>query len=109
MSLKFRKKPVAIEAFQMTARMADSLADWPQWLQDAYRKGQYEEGSITRLSDLVTEATDKLFQIMTLEGRHIVRGDDWIIQGVRGELHSCEPYIFDLTYEPAEEVTANGD
>ena len=110
MSLKFRKKPVEIEAFQMTVRMAESSADWPQWLQDAYRKGMHEEGSMTALPEITRENTEpsKLFRIMTLEGRHIVRDGDWIIQGIKGELHPCKPDIFDLTYELAEE-TPNGD
>ena len=108
MSLKFRKKPVVIEAFQMTVRLAESSADWPQWLQDANRKGPCEEGSMTKLSQLVTGETGKLFKIMTLEGRHIVRDGDWIIQGVKGELYPCKPDIFSQTYESAEEAP-NGD
>ena len=108
MSLKFRKKPVVIEAFQMTVRMAESSADWPQWLQDACRKGMHEEGSMTRLSQLVTGWANKLFVIMTLEGRHVVCDGDWIIRGVKGELYPCKPDIFSQTYELAEE-TPNGD
>jgi hypothetical protein len=29
--------------------------------------------------------------------------DDWIIQGVEGELYPCKPDIFDKTYEQVEE------
>ena len=106
MSLKFRKKPVVIEAFQMTVRMAESSADWPQWLQDACRKGMHEEGSMAALPEITRKETDpsKLFQVMTLEGRHIVRDGDWIIRGVKGELYPCKPDIFSQTYELAEEA-----
>jgi len=39
--------------------------------------------------------------IATLEGDHIANPDDWIIQGVNGELYPCKPDIFDKTYEVA--------
>lgn len=28
---------------------------------------------------------------------------DWIIKGVKGEIYSCKPDIFDVTYEKVEE------
>ena len=110
MSLKFIEKPVSIEAFQMTSRLAESSADWPQWLHSAWNKGISEEGSMTALPETTRKETDpsKLFQILTLEGRHIVRDGDWIIRGVKGELHPCKPDIFSQTYELAEE-TPHGD
>ena len=48
--------------------------------------------------------------IKTLEGDLTVSPDDWIIQGVKGEIYPCKPDIFAATYEPAEESAgaANG-
>jgi hypothetical protein len=43
------------------------------------------------------------FSITTLEGDHIVRLDDWIIKGVKGEFYPCKPDIFAATYEPVQE------
>ena len=103
MSLKFIEKPVSIEAFQMTSRLAESSADWPQWLQDAYRKGWLEEGSMEAMSEIIRKETDpsKLFQITTLQGRAIVRDGDWIVRDVQGKLRSFDPDIFDQFFEPA--------
>lgn len=39
--------------------------------------------------------------IDTLEGGHNVCPGDWIITGVKGERYPCKPDIFELTYEPA--------
>ena len=40
--------------------------------------------------------------IKTLEGDHGVSVNDWIIQGVAGELYPCKPDIFAQTYEAAD-------
>ena len=42
--------------------------------------------------------------IPTLEGLMFITEGDWIIKGVKGELYPCKPDIFEMTYEPAEEV-----
>ena len=39
------------------------------------------------------------FTIETLEGEHLARIGDYIIQGVKGELYPCKPDIFEQTYE----------
>lgn len=39
--------------------------------------------------------------IDTLEGGHIVCPGDWIITGVKREKYPCKPDIFAATYEPA--------
>lgn len=39
----------------------------------------------------------------TLEGVHIITYDDFIIQGVHGEIYPCKPDIFEKTYEAVGE------
>jgi hypothetical protein len=103
--MKFRKKPVLIEAFQMTLERRNNIADWPDWLQ---RARQLKRGSQGSLYPTDENASDSTWAIATLEGEHIVSWDDWIIRGVAGELYPCKPHIFDLTYEEAsapDEIT----
>jgi hypothetical protein len=38
--------------------------------------------------------------ITTLEGTHAVSFNDYIIQGVNGEIYPCKPDIFQKTYTP---------
>jgi len=79
--MKFRKKPVVIEAEQFFP----NRRPWP-------------DGIYAR-----TEADLDAFEYMidTLEGdRHIVSPGDWIITGVKGEKYPCKPDIFEQTYEP---------
>ena len=94
---QFRKKPVVIEAFQMTeARRMDNI-EWPNWLNVAWNKTEGENGALFR-KDADAPMPDTLC-IQTLEGIHLVTWGDWIIQGVQGELYPCKPDIFAATYE----------
>ena len=85
--MKYRKKPVVIEAFQFGVNC------WPDWFQAASKRG-----------DLVfPEADDhKLdgIDIKTLEGVMHASNGDYIIQGVKGEIYPCKPDIFSATYDP---------
>lgn len=93
--MKFRKKPVVIDAFQFTEAMRDSIV-----LGDAPCPEGIRQGSATyhKENRKVWSAT---FYVDTLEGRMDVSLDDWIIKGVKGEFYPCKPDIFAATYEPA--------
>lgn len=92
---KFRKKPVEIEAFQMTKERRWDNSEWPHWLNVAWNKDSHETGAV-----FCVDAGDQLF-IKTLEGDHEVTFGDFIIRGVQGELYPCKPDIFEQTYDPA--------
>jgi hypothetical protein len=78
--MKFRKKPVVIEASQFVINTPDG---WPYGV---YRDSSSPTG----------------YAIETLEGCHQVSEGDWIITGVKGEQYPCKPDIFEMTYEAAE-------
>jgi hypothetical protein len=101
--MKYRKKPVVIEAFQMTKERRQDNAEWPPWLHRAYGKDYPSEGAVWPKDYPDSNGTDKLV-IGTKEGVHLVSWDDFIIQGVQGELYACKPDIFEQTYELVEEV-----
>ncbi len=98
--LKFRKKPVVVEAFQMTLVRRGDNSEWPNWLHLAWNKTVNETGS------LWIDPADPLWAkllVGTLEGPHRVDWNDWIIQGIKGELYPCKPDIFDMTYEACDD------
>ncbi len=99
--MKFRKKPVVIEAFQMTEERRRDNLDWPNWLHEAWQKDGGDIGSVSPKDWPNSDGTDKLI-IKTLEGFQTVYWGDWIIKGVQGELYPCKPDIFEQTYEPVE-------
>ena len=94
MNLKFRKKPVVIEAFQMTEDRRASNADWPDWMHLAWQLDREAPGALYPTGD-------GTLSIGTLEGQRLVSWGDWIIQGVKGELYPCKPDIFNASYEAA--------
>lgn len=86
--MKFRKKPVVIEAIQFDG---DNWAEISQW---AHRDLLPENNSII-LRGLAG------LEVRTLEGTMSAYKGDWIIKGVKGEFYPCKPDIFTATYEPA--------
>ena len=92
--MKFRKKPVVIEAWQFNGEDGRS---WPRWLYDY--DGPY--GAVVRWT------AGKLW-IPTLEGEMCAQPGDWIIRGVKGEVYPVKPDIFAATYEAAEAQDGQG-
>lgn len=98
---KYRKKPVEIEAFQMTKERRWDNSDWPAWLSEAWQKEPTEAGCLYCIDDDGLVGHGERLCITTLEGTHAVTFGDYIIQGVQGELYPCKPDIFETTYEAA--------
>ena len=81
--MKFRKKPVVIEAVR--------------WDGSDYASIQIFCGNKT------TGIRNGKAVIQTLEGELGASIGDWIIKGVHGEFYPCKPDIFELTYESVED------
>ena len=86
--MKYRKKPVVIDAIKFTgvneARMKE-ISDFIGY--------EPEVVNVDNLLHIV---------IVTLEGNHLARPGDFIIKGVAGEFYPCKPDIFAATYEAAK-------
>ena len=85
--MKYRKKPVVIEAVQWLGTAVsfnEILAAFPEMKWAPGEMGSY------------------IFEIETLEGKHLASKWDWVIKGVAGEFYPCKPDIFAATYEAAE-------
>ena len=93
--MKYRKKPVIIEAFQMTKERRWDNSEWPNWLNIAWQK-EPSEGAIW--IDPKDSKKEKLV-CGTLEGVYNISWDDFILQGIKGEIYPCKPDIFADTYE----------
>jgi len=90
--MKFRKKPVTIEATQWFKN-----GDHP--VVRCYRRP--DDGG-NRSCEKCGNAMHKHGWIDTLEGGHVVCLGDWIITGIKGEHYPCKPDIFAATYEPVK-------
>lgn len=88
--MKFRKKPVVIEAFQYRlggfgAKVENFYKEFVEAVCEKAHNGTYGEP-----------------HIHTLEGSMDVKLQDWIIKGINGEFYPCKPDIFEKTYEPVK-------
>ena len=109
--MKFRNKPVVVEAMQWLRN-----GDHPDDDRDTFDAGGgpfLGEGKVVRYyrtPDLDGQTfcqycdvtMHKHGWIDTLEGGHIVCPGDWVIKGVKGEFYPCKPDIFAQSYEPVE-------
>lgn len=91
--MKFRKKPVVIEAVRFDDAFVDG--DVPEWMADAV----FVDETVVSFED--PNRLDTLL-VTTLEGVMRAEWGDWIIRGVKGELYPCKPDIFEATYEAVE-------
>lgn len=82
--MRYRKKPVEVEAFQITPDNMSGVADWC---------GGKVVHTIGPHGDWI--------EVPTLEGTMIADIGSWIIKGVAGEFYPCKPEIFAATYEEA--------
>lgn len=76
--MKFRKKPVVIEAVQ--------------WQNNIDEIKEFTSVNVSR------GKADTLM-IPTLEGLMMASLGDWIIKGIQGEIYPCKPNIFEATYD----------
>lgn len=98
--MRYRKKPVVIEAFEMTEARGGDHSEWPEWLHAAWNKDPTETGAF-----FVHVDQPRKLALLTLEGPLTVAWGAFIIQGVRGELYACRADIFWETYGKADEET----
>lgn len=82
--MKFRKKPIEVEAFIF------GRDEMPEWAVEAMRQN--------RIFDY-----GKYAKIVTLEGAVFANRGDFIVKGIVGEIYPCRFDIFCATYDVIEE------
>jgi len=102
--MKFRKKPMVIEAVQLTWANWSAICDFvpKPW----FERGVYldevgeplPEGSISEKMGLLLNTLES----GNVTGALLATEGDWIIKGIRGEFYPCKPDIFAQTYESVE-------
>ena len=97
--MKYRKKPVVIEAVQLNWRNWNDVCGFLGNIVSDENPGRHGEASDT----CGEEAPYINLTIPTKEGDHTALHGDYIIKGVQGEFYPCKPDIFEATYEPVEE------
>lgn len=84
--MKYRKKPVIIEAIQFEDN-SDRIMEIHEFMGGDTIRVNYEDKD------------NPYLKIETLEGTMKASVGDYIIKGVNGEFYPCKPDIFEKTYE----------
>lgn len=84
--MKYRKKPVIIEAIQFEDN-SDRIIEIHEFMGGDTIRINYEDKD------------NPYLKIETLEGIMKASVGDYIIKGVNGEFYPCKPDIFEKTYE----------
>ena len=97
--MKYRKKPVVIDAVRWTGTNAEEviafIADGHENF-DHLPRDSNDPHIHQGIGHCPSEGT---LDIPTLEGTMTARAGDWIIKGVKGEFYPCKPDIFAATYD----------
>lgn len=100
--MRYRKKPVVIEAYQVSEYdydgflMFNHFCNPPSWLIEASKAGR-------------VYIKDSMIYLETLEGDMRVSINDYIVRGIDGELYPCKPSIFERTYERLDDDGHSAD
>lgn len=90
--MRYRKKPVVIDAVRWTGDNYDELFVWT-----GERFLLVPAPDRTEDPDITAEVFDVLHS--TWVG---VKTGQWVIRGVKGEFYPCDPDVFRATYEDAD-------
>lgn len=100
--MKYKKKPVTIEAVQWTGSNEEEIKDFV----GVNAKFEYlfnsSKGYVITPKKPSDEYTITL-RIDTLEGKMTASPGDYVIKGVNGEFYPCKPDIFEKTYDKVED------
>lgn len=93
--MKFRKKPIVVEAVQLRWDNWGEMCDFANVgrLENSQPEGSMDDDGVTMQ-----------LMIPTLEGLMVAVEGDWIVKGIQGELYSVKPDIFEATYGPVTDA-----
>lgn len=106
--MKFRKKPVEVEAIQWDGSEKCLNEVVFPFIGDLSKLPKAPDDSHVHTGIGYVPPLGSLY-IPTLEGTMEAAPGDWIIKGVKGEFYPCKPDIFEMTYEPLDGGESDGE
>jgi hypothetical protein len=108
--VKFRTRPVTIEAFLWDGSNLTQLAEWAARadLESRKRRGDLPTGpDVTLPIDGVSLGRGRWrIEVKTANGIKVAAPGDWIVCGPDGGFYPCASDVFETTYLPADEQFA---
>jgi hypothetical protein len=99
--MKYRKKPVVIDAVQFFPPEDDRH-------NPAHKIGcEVGMADIGTITVMTPDSTNRYYSIKTISGWSKLKPGDWIITGPKElgrDIYPCKQDVFESTYEPAETI-----
>lgn len=97
--MRFRKKPVEIEAvqFEYTDEGIERLKQFCGTSLGIIRKARHPDAKAEAEIGTLEDGS-------YLKVEHFATEGDWVIRGIQGEYYPCKPDIFEATYEPIDKI-----
>lgn len=99
--MEYTKKPVVIEAVQLTWALVTGNEKLPEWFKTALA----EKTIRITLTKKIENSQSAI--ISTLEGEMQASANDYIIRDIKGELYPCKPDIFEATYDAGDQTKSD--
>lgn len=114
--MRYRKKPVVIDAIQWTGINVQEVLNWLgelsskwKWSAELSQDGALFTGPTQKVNfDLTAKPHIKL-TIKTLNGDMHVEHGEFVLCGIQGEIYPCKADIFEATYDNVHPDYVEGD
>ena len=104
--MKYRKKPVVVDAIQLKKTQISIREILEMMGQEVITKCDVASYKFYEYCNVIFDKG--YMEIETLEGVMRANIGDYIIKGVNGEFYPCKPDIFEKTYEAVNQNITNG-
>jgi len=94
---KYRKRPIVVEAVQVTAENALDVCGWINDGVDEMKQPDARSDAYQRY--MFGEPQTMVVEVPTLHGDTEAVEGDWVIRGPQGDFWPVKPDIFEKTYE----------
>ena len=99
--MRYRKKPIIVDAFQMTEKRIHDKSEWPDWLREAESRNTAQLGAVW-LAENEFAKPAYLYRVRTRKRLAVmVNINDWIIRESKTNLYVLSPADFKEEYAQA--------
>ncbi len=106
---KFRKKPVIIDAVQLTPNSIREVEEFITGMRVVTETSISQEKWYEYCQIIKEQGGRKIRTLESHDADLLASFGDWIIKGVNGEFYPCKPDIFEKTYEEVAIDDATGN
>lgn len=99
---RYVKKPVTVDAFQMTDKGMNDATDWPDWLLYAQQLPRMQPGAL-RVRRRNNRGRITEYDICAVPAPQVVERNAWVVRDVTGKIWTMTDDIFRKMYEAVPE------